>query len=82
MQLTLPDCCLAEFCPGIHVEGHNMREDVSLRAQGPRVVEVCVLTSRSRVRIIRGTTPTQMHIITTIRASHYWQNKLIVLTHK
>jgi len=27
MQLIIPDCCLGEFCPGIHAEGHRQRED-------------------------------------------------------
>lgn len=34
MQLTIPDCCLGEFCPGIHVEGHHKREDVSPHLSG------------------------------------------------
>lgn len=29
MQLTIPDCCLGEFCPGVHVDGHRMKDDVS-----------------------------------------------------
>ena len=29
MQFTIPDCCLGEICPGLHVEGHNKKEDVS-----------------------------------------------------
>jgi hypothetical protein len=30
MILTLPDCCMGDFCPGIDAKEHKKKEDVSL----------------------------------------------------
>ena len=78
MQLTIPDCCLGEFCPGIHVEGHHKRDDVRSHWQGS---EIKLRVFHYRAPIIHPTTTRAILSIITIRAfSHSQLNGLVVLT--